>query len=160
VPGSQIHIVGGPWFRNYSQDENALSGLENLTLIFDAPNAVWDTFEVASLDRGSIAQGFQENFALAGLAVGGQTPVHLTLYDQIDNGNRASPECLYVHDLTINSGSVLDLNGLRLYYDASFVNDGSVIGGTPIFVPEPGAFGMLCLALVALARGALRRPVH
>jgi hypothetical protein len=160
VPGSQIHIVGGPWFRNYSKDENALSGLENVTLIFDAPNAVWDTFEVAGLDQGSTAQGFRDNFALEGLIVGGAIGLHLTLVDQINNDNRSSSECLYVHNLIVNSGSVLDLNGLRLYYDGSLDNTGSVIGGTPIFVPEPAALSILGAGLALIWTRLLTRRVR
>ena len=118
-----------------------LLGLENLKLIFEGGTADWSTFEVAGEDKGLVPEGFDLNFGLGHLRVGGADAALLRLDDLFDNGNRSSPEALYVHDLTVGPGSTLDMNGLNLYYDGRFVNQGQVIGGTPI--PEPATLVLL-----------------
>jgi len=152
VAGSQIHINGlAPTFTNLSRDENALAGLENVALVFDGnekPAAV--ILEVAGRDYGATTQGFSDNFALGSLVVGQINPLTVYLFDSTDNGNRASPEALYVHDLSIGSGSTLNLHGFDLYYDGTLDNQGAITGGNAIFVPEPGTLLLLAAGLSLL----------
>ena len=84
--------------------------------------------------------------------MGGDAAAMLRLEDLADNGNRSSAEALYVHDLIVGPGSTLDLGGLAVYYDGQFVNEGSIIGGAPMSVPEPSTIFPLMVGLLALAR--------
>ena len=150
VPGSAIHIscVGYPGFYIYSKDEPAFSDLQNLALIFDGATPLRRArLEVAGRDLGPTASGFVDNFALGTLFIGGAEPALLWLFDDYDNGNRSSAEALYVHDIVIGPGSTLDLRGFNLYYDGLYDNQGTVLGGTPVFVPEPGSVMLLALGL-------------
>lgn len=157
VPGSEIHLPG-TIFRSYSNDETALSGLENLAVVFDGTRPMLGgSMEVAGRDLGPIAAGFADNFALGSLVVGSDVPRSIWLEDVIDNGNRSSAEALYVHNLTVGAGSKLDLAGLHLYYDGTLVNNGTMVGGTPLFVPEPGTLGMLLLGSANLLLGRVHR---
>jgi hypothetical protein len=157
LPGCAIHVVG-TIFEVNSQDELALRGLEDLTVVFDGTwSGLGGSVEVAGKDLGASPAGFNDNFALGSLVIGGAVPRNIWLQDIIDNGNRASPEALYVHDLTIAVGSSLDLAGLHLYYDGAFGNQGSVLGGSPIFVPEPATLGILAIGLTSLLLKPLRK---
>jgi hypothetical protein len=160
VDGATIHMTGHDHaaFVNHCYNEPALLGLAKLTLLFEGGTDNWATFEVAGQDLGPNADGFDLNFVLGTLAVGGDHAALLRLEDVFDNGNRSSPEALYVHDLTVGPGSVLDLAGLSLYYDGTFVNEGTVMGGEPAFAaPEPATLGLMALGVVgALLRR--RRP--
>jgi len=150
VAGSAIHIscVGYPGFYVYSKDESAFSHLQNLALIFDGAAPLRrGRLEVAGRDIGPTASGFVDNFALGSLFVGATDPALLWLFDDFDNGNRSSAEALYVHDIMIGPGSTLDLRGFNLYYDGLYDNQGTVLGGTPVFVPEPGSVMLLALGL-------------
>jgi len=157
VPGSEIHLPGTV-FRNLSKDETAMSGLENLALVFDGTGAMLGgSVEVAGKDLGPVAAGFVGNFVLGSLVIGGDAPRSIWLEDIIDNGNRSSAEALYVHNLTVGPGSKLDLAGLHLYYDGTLVNNGTIIGGTPLFVPEPATLGILLLGWAHLLLGRVHR---
>jgi hypothetical protein len=92
---------------------------------------------VASEDFGLDASAFYDNFSIAALVIGGDRPAAVRLTDEFDNGNRGivDQEALYVHDIVIGPGSVLDLNGIALYYDGTLDNQGTILGGTPAQVP-------------------------
>jgi len=153
VAGSQVHIISqnNPYFYIYSQDEAALAGLADLTVVFDGDTTGWiGALEVAGADRGPTLAGFEDNFALGGLVLGYGNPARVALLDRVDNGNRSSAEALYVHNLTIGAGSRLDLGGLNLYYDGTLLNQGTIIGGSPQFVPEPATVGILVAGLAGL----------
>jgi hypothetical protein len=156
VPGSAIHVYYA--YHNYSKDESALAGLANLALMYDVaqkPSSV--QIEVAGMDFGAVTEGFQDNFTLGTLVLGGEQPVRGVLFDLVDNGNRSSAECLYVHNITIGAGSELDLNGYHVYYDGALVNNGSVVGGTPAFVPEPSALVLLAAGTACAASPGIRK---
>jgi hypothetical protein len=127
VEGSTIHLTGGYGFRTGATDENALAGLSNLALVFEAGSL--QDCEVASAAAG----GFSENFALGPLTLGGAAPGIVRLLDVSNNGNRAGGgnECLFLRSLTIGPGSNLRLNGLRLYADGDVesVLDGWIADG-------------------------------
>jgi hypothetical protein len=151
VPGTTLHMGAYPRFENYSSNEKALSGLENVTLVDDGVLPLrWMRFEVAGTDYGAVPEGFRDNFALGGLVIGAAYPTDVRLFDDVDNGNRASSEALYVHSLTIKPGSTLDLRGYHLYYDGTLDNQGTITGGSPQFVPEPATVGILVAGLAGL----------
>jgi len=137
VSGATIHFTGSV-FENVSANESALAGLENVTLVFEGGTGHWSTFEVAGRDIGLQPTGFDDNFALGGLVIGGASDAKLRLQDVVDNGNRSSPEALYVHDVTLSAGSTLDMGNLNLYFDGAFTNlGGTILNGTPTPGPDP-----------------------
>lgn len=153
VPGATIHMTGSN-FENKSQTPENLSGLENLTLIFEGGEGVWDTFEVASLDvGGDDATGFDTNFALGKLQLGGDAGVGwLQLVDLFDN--QVGIEALYVHCLVLGKDSKLDLNGIDLFYGSLtdqgceiFLNGAEMIN---VPIPIPGAIWLLGSGLIGL----------
>ena len=137
VPGATIHFTGSA-FENLSTNESALGGLANVTFVFEGGISHWSTFEVAGRDIGLQPSGFESNFALGGLEIGGASGAKLRLQDIINNGNRSSPEALYVHDVTLAAGSTLDMGNLNLYFDGTFRNlGGTIINGEPTPGPDP-----------------------
>ena len=177
VAGSTIHLTGSNFY-NESTSASDMAGLGNTDFIFEGGAGVLDTFEVA----GEIDGGFSDNFAIGALTMGGSQEGHLQLVDATDNGNRGTEgeECLFVTDLTINSGSSLDVNGFILYesgdhaeqwniwiagdllldglgedldayYDSS--NDWTTFSGV---VPEPGTMILIGAAMAGLA-GVVRK---
>ena len=145
VPGTAIRVVGiGPLFFHSSTDESALEDLEQVTMIFGGDDKLRGAlFEVAGRDFGPTSGAFAHNFTLGSLVVGDAYPVALYLRDDADNGNRSSAEALYVHNLAVGPGSTLNLGGLNLYYDGWFVNQGTVVGGSPVYVPEPCTMALI-----------------
>ena len=118
TPNSRLRLLGGT-FQNFSQDEQALAGLNNLQLIFDGDNQSEPTgaslasyLEVAGQDLADVEEGFDGNFALAGLHVGGRFDTTLQLVDQVDNQlDDDGVEALYVDHLYVATGSTLDSGG-------------------------------------------------
>jgi len=151
APGVEVHMTGSA-FLNHSTDNAALADLEYLRLVFEGGDDHESFIEVAGADLGLLPEGFHENFALAALVVGTEEcRAIVRLIDDFDNGNRTSPEALYVHDLVVGPGSVLDLNGLKLYYDGTYENlGGQVLGGQPM--PEPATLALVALGGLVLLR--------
>jgi hypothetical protein len=141
----------------------ALAGLSSLTLVFEGGTEDVDPVEVAGVDLGPVWSGFQDNFALGTLQLGGTDVGMIRLVDDFDNqpdwdGN----EALYVWNLSLGPSSYLDLKGLHLYFVAGAIDpSATVVGGTLTAVPEPSTLllSMLgTLLLVACTRRRLKRP--
>jgi RHS repeat-associated protein len=80
-------------------------------------------------------QGFTRNFVYGTLALANNTYVRLV--DQSDNATGIGAEALYTNILLVPAGTTLDLNGLNLYA-RGVVNQGTIIGGTLIQIPDSG----------------------
>lgn len=154
VPGSEIHMQGASFFIiNPNQNPDRLMGLRELNLIFEG-GLVLSTFEVAGLDVGADAAGFDEQFALGTLTLGGVDVGWVQLVDDVDN-HTSTPgvEALYVSNLVVGPGSVLDLNGRNLYYHSALIDPGATIvlnGGQMFQTPEPAAVSLLTLGAVVM----------
>jgi hypothetical protein len=157
VPGTTVHMTGS-FFDNQSTSEADLAGILNTTFIFEG--GVVDTFEIASLDMGKTMDGFDGNFALYGLTLGGADIGYVQLVDSNDNGNRGGAggeaEALYVKRLILNAGSTLDLNNYHLYTLYFENNGGTVLNGQVNVIPEPATAMLLIPALAGLAGVVLR----
>ncbi|MCC7408210.1 MAG: hypothetical protein IT442_09070, partial [Phycisphaeraceae bacterium] len=151
--GTSIHLDDA-LFYFYGTDPLKVAGLENLTLIFEGDPTEAKRLEVAGLDLGAALAGYDSNFALDTLQIGGDDSIGWAqLVDRNNNALAdALPEALYVEHLVLGAGSVLDLNGLNLYY-RTFTDLGGTVnlnGGQLVLVPEPAAIvGLvgLCLQL-------------
>jgi len=151
-PGATAHLAG---LQIASRSATHFADLENLTAVFDAGNSITSVVEVAGEDLGPIMAGFENNFALGTMQVGGEDVGHVFLVDAFDNQPYwQGTEALYVKNLIVGPGSVLDLSGLNLYYlNATIDPDAIIVGGTPIQVPEPATVALLALSgLVLLKR--------
>lgn len=141
-------------FCNYGTNPQDMTDLANLTLIFEQGDSVVSTFEVAGRDLGNVAAGFEGNFALGSLVIGGEQAGRVQLVDLIDNAaSWEGAEALYLDSLTILAGSTLDLNGLNLYcrqYDLGI--GATVMGGQITIVPEPATVSLLVLGGALLLR--------
>jgi hypothetical protein len=83
---------------------------EVLTMTGDG---AWQELEVGGEDLGPVAAGFTNNFQHGTLRI--EAGANVFLNDAVDNGNRHSPEALYVQNLVLEAGATLNLNGIRLY---------------------------------------------
>ncbi len=148
VEGSVIHMTGSN-LENASTNPTNLAGMENLTLIFEGGATDIDLFEVAGEDMGLVdPDGWTSNFALDTLIIGGNDIGQVRLADNFDNQpNWNGSEALYVDTLILGAGSLLDLNGLNLYYRSASIDPSAVIlynGG--MLIPEPTSISlMLCI---------------
>ena len=161
VPGTTIHMTGAI-FDISSTSAADVSGLENTTFVFEGGTKTMDTFEVAGGDLGAVPGGFDNNFALYALTLGGVGVGEVQLVDWEDNGNRGEfgdqPEALYVKHLVLGAGSTLDLNGYHLYYQTLDNQGGTFLNGTPIqAIPEPGTLALIVPALLGFAGIAFRK---
>ena len=72
------------------------------------------------------------------------------------NNEVAGAEVLYTTSLGVAANSILDLNGLTLYYEYVNPNCGlvpaNVINGALIQVPEPASLALLGVASLLVAR--------
>jgi len=159
VAGSTIHMTGSA-FVNESIDPADLADMENLGMVFEGGAADLDPFEVAGRDFGAIASGFDLNFALGTLELGGADIGRVQLVSNFDNQpSWIGTEALYVWDLVVNPGSTLDLNGFDLYYGTFTGDPGSISfngGSFSQVVPEPATYALL-LAAGAAALAIRRR---
>jgi hypothetical protein len=169
MPGSAIRITGanaspaemwpnGSTVEIFSTDSESLAGLNDLMLAFESGDDYWATLEVAGEDMGFAMEGFFENFALDTLQIGSDSDVaYVQLVDLFDNQPEwEGAEALYVDTLIIGADSLLDLNGLHIYYLHGVFGEGAILTGgqvTGVAVPEPATLGLLLMGgLVALVR--------
>lgn len=160
VAGSAIHMTGSA-FVNESIDPSDLADMENLRMVFEGGAADLDPFEVAGRGFGAIAAGFDLNFALGTLELGGADIGRVQLVNNFDNQpSWVGSEALYVWNLVIHPGSTLDLNGCDLYY-GTFAGDlGSISfngGSFSHVVPEPATCALLLTATAAALAISRRR---
>ena len=73
--------------------------------------------EIAGNDLGAVTAGWDDNFAVASLALGGEAPGRISLTDDADShGDGLGNEALYVSELLLGVGACIRLNDLPLYY--------------------------------------------
>ena len=121
----------------------------------------WAAIEVGGEDLGPGTSGMTANFHLESLLIA--DGAHVYLRDLLDNGNRVdhghgSAEALYVRNLTLSTGAVLNTAGLHLYYTTR-VGPGETIDAP---VPEPATLvlvGLGCAALLGIRRSRARNGV-
>ena len=160
VDGAAIHLTGSA-FENFIQDPARMNDFLNLSLIFEGGSADLDPFEVGGRDEGSAESGWESNFAMDVLQLGGVDIGRVQLVDTYDNQlDWDGVEALYVDTLILGAGSYLDLNGINLYY-RTLIDNGATIdynGGNlfvltePIAIPEPATLILLSLSGLALIR--------
>jgi len=154
APGATVHLPGSA-FTNTSTSPADVADLGNLTLVFEGGPSVLDAFEVAGRDLGPVWAGFASNFALGTLELGGAQTGSVRLVDAFDNQpGWDGREALYVDDLILASGSMLDLGGLNLYYRDLAGDLGAVklSGGSITQVPEPATLALMAVSLATMAR--------
>lgn len=149
--------MAGAGLFNESHDAANLGGLANVTLVFEGGTESDSWLEVAGQDMGAVADGLLDNFAVDTVRLGGEAGIgKVQLRNYHDNQRDwTGVEALYVENLILGAGSLLDLNGFSLYY-VNLIDYGGDIqynGGALIPLPEPAA--LLLLAAGGLA--ALRR---
>ncbi|MCE5326656.1 MAG: PEP-CTERM sorting domain-containing protein [Planctomycetaceae bacterium] len=155
VAGSTIHMTGSQ-YTNESTDAGSLAGLANLTMVFEGGAGQIDFFEVAGRDLGLVPEGFDLNFTLGTLKLGGVDTGYVQLVNSFDNqplwsGN----EALYVNRLIVGNGSTLDLNGYHIYCYSYADLGGTVINGEVTALPEPATMVLFSTGLGVM--GLLRR---
>ena len=137
LDGAQINLAGAA-FVNNSTSPAWLAGLGSVSVVYSAGNA-GTTFEVAGQDQGPIPTALTNNFALEGLSLGGSLPMSLRLVDAVDNYAGAGSEALYVTNLTLGHGAMLDLNGLHLYYRSGQIDPtAQILDGVVTMLASPG----------------------
>ena len=123
--GSSAHLTGPAMVAIASDDASAMAGLENVTLVFEGGVDHDSTLEIASQDRGPTMDGYDDNFALGTLEVGGTNPADVVLVDEFFNSG--VDEALYLDTLVLNPGSTLDLDGQTLYVRTIDDNGGALV---------------------------------
>jgi hypothetical protein len=153
--GGYIRMTGTD-FQNVCDDDAGCGDLANLTLVYGRETPVLDTFEIAGRDMGPVLAGFDGNFTVGKIVLGDDELIaHVQLVNE--QRNLAEHEALYVRELLVAEGSVLDLNGSSLYA-LEFQSAGSVVNGAVTVVPEPMALGALIIGgMTLLGRCRSRR---
>ena len=111
------------------------------------------TIEAASPDLGDTPDGWSSNFCLLKLEV--LTGKHVRLVDQYDNreelramafassGDGGGLEAMYIHDLQLEAGAILDIGTINLYYD-------TLQGDPSQIIPEPTTLTLLACCMLPL----------
>ena len=131
VPGTTIHMTGSS-FENHATQPGQVRGLSSTALQFEGGTADADPFEIAGYDFGVNGRGFHANFVLDVLHLGGSDVGHMQLVDLADNRPYwpTASQAIYVNELVLGTGSMLDLNGLNLYYRTLIYNGGQLFNGS------------------------------
>jgi len=172
VAGTTLTFAGGAQFKNAAKITANVAGLENTTFLFNGTGTTSVSFfEVAGQDFGAVADGFTANFHIKALTIGGAGNATVKLVNDYVNYNGTPPqtylEALYIHTLTVNSGSTFDLSNFHVYA-GTFNNYGTITNGTvtvvqggigngPETIPEPAALAMILPALMGLGAFIRRR---
>ena len=155
-----FHMTGSD-FQNYSTDASQYGDLDKLTLVFEGGILVNDLFEVGGEDLGETGS-FDNNYLLDHLQIGGVDFSRLILIDEFDNQLHSDgKEALYLNELSVLPGSILDLNGINLYVNGVQVRagQGHLFGGGTIIssIPEPGSTSIFLFASLAVLYVRRRR---
>ncbi|MHC4563004.1 MAG: dockerin type I domain-containing protein [Planctomycetota bacterium] len=141
VKGATVHMTGAD-FVNHSVVSTDLDGLASLTMLFDGGADDTSLFEAAGQDFGDSLAGYVDNFALHQFQIGGEAGLgFVQLTDSYDNQSGwEGNDALYVGRLVLGAGSILDLDGLNLYYLGLEDLGGTILagGGSLTHVWMPG----------------------
>ncbi|MCP4250742.1 MAG: hypothetical protein GY778_27205 [bacterium] len=75
------------------------------------------SLEAAGEDRGANLAGFTDNFAIGTLRIASGTVVNMVdTFDNQADGNTTCDEALYLTDLILETGAILNTSGCRVYY--------------------------------------------
>lgn len=121
-------------FVNHSQAPESFNWIAG-AIRFDG-NAP-QSFEVAGRDLGCSTSGFANNFGMGRVEL--KDGAQLIFADRFDNdgaGQEPCSEALYVHELVLGPNSVLEVENVRIYYEALIERGGMVI------VPECSCGGL------------------
>ncbi len=117
VTSGSVLRLGGADVQNMCTDAAALDDLANLELLCEGGSGDPTVYEAAGRDLGATLDGWNQNFALGTLTLGGADVGHLQLTDAFDNQpDWEGAEALYVTNLVLDPGAQVDLGGLSLYY--------------------------------------------
>ncbi len=132
---------------------------EDMHLVFEGGLADVALVEVSSFDAGGIAAGWSGNANIGTIEIGGDQPAHVRLMDEFASWSAENPtaDAQYVDTLRLSSGSVLDLNGLKLYCRVIDNQGGTFLNGQPALVPEPATLAGWLLVAAAVTRRRQRR---
>lgn len=123
------------------------------------------TLEASATDLGRFTAGWQNNFVLGTLEIG-TSDTYVQLLDSYNNSADClnglcqvnSGEAIYVNDLVLEAGTMLDLSGLNLYVRNTFTNNGGTvingsitIGELPVIAGDINGDGILGSADLLLA---------
>jgi len=119
-------------FINRHRDPRDVTGIEQAHLTFSGSETC--ELEIGGGDYGTISEGYTDNFAIDILQIGDPNGGYVKLVDQVNNypdSIYTGDEALYVNTLRMGNGSVLDLNGYRLYFNDLEDNGGQFENGLP-----------------------------
>lgn len=152
IPGSSINFDNAS-VEIWTKNPIALAGLSCINFIFSGDS---NTLAVAGADRGSILDGYINNFAIDTLTISGGL-LELLASDNELNAN----EAVYVNNLIFENSGQLDLNNFNLYYknlegNPNFINGTARqinapletgFGPTATPVPEPSVMILFCAGM-------------
>jgi hypothetical protein len=118
-PGATLSMTGGSCqWANASTSPSELESLNCLGAVFQGQGGTAAKFEVAGKDLGASPAGYDTNFALGSLQLGGAAGAGaVRLVDESDNQpDWTGAEALYLGTLVLNTGAALECGGLNLYY--------------------------------------------